>query len=226
MTRRAVIFDMDGVLVDSYEAHFASWNRMLRTKGLEMSHDDFAATFGRTSREIIRQFWPDAAGDDATVAAWDAEKEAAYRAILREHFPAMDGAAELIAALHEAGFALAIGSSGPPENVQVVLECLPHGELFDAKVTGRDVTHGKPHPEVFQKAAAKLGVEPARCAVVEDAPAGVEAALRAGMTPVALTGTAERAKLAEKAAIVVDSLRELSPELLREWIDRSAEPEA
>ena len=218
MSDYAVIFDMDGVLVDSYRAHYESWRRMLGQRGITFTEQQFAETFGRTSREIIRHYWADRVGD-AEITAWDADKEAAYRDIIAADFPEMNGAHELIEALHAAGFVMAIGSSGPPENVQAVLDHLPSGRLITARVDAFDVTHGKPHPEVFLKAAEKLGVEPKRCAVIEDAPAGVEAARRAGMTPIALTGTAPRETLAPGAAIVVDSLRELTPDVVRNLLD-------
>jgi beta-phosphoglucomutase len=218
-----VIFDMDGVLVDSYHAHLESWRRMGEAVGLEMGEQQFAATFGRTTRDIIEYLWGEELAD-ADVAAWDDQKEAAYREILEEDFPEMDGASELLRSLHEAGFRLAVGSSGPPENVELVLRKLRGGAHIAATVSGQEVTQGKPHPEVFLKAAAKLGVEPRNCAVVEDAPAGVEAARRAGMAAIALTGTADRGTLARHAHVVVDSLRELSPESVREVI-RKARPD-
>ena len=222
MTSYGVIFDMDGVLVDSYRTHFESWNRMLSARGLSMTEEQFAATFGRTSREIIRELWPEHVGGDEQVSQWDAEKEAAYRDALRADCPAMDGATELITALSAAGFALAIGSSGPPENVAAVLECLPGAECFSAAVDGTQVSRGKPDPQVFLRAAKKIDVAPHRCAVVEDAPAGIEAARRAGMAAVALTGTAPREALAADAHLVVDSLRELQPDCIRQLIDAAA----
>jgi len=220
MTDLAVIFDMDGVLVDSYRAHFESWRRLAASIGAEMSERQFAATFGRTTQDIIRRLWADRIGD-ADLRGLDDLKERAYREILEADFPEMDGAGELLAALRGAGFALAIGSSGPPENVELVLRRLPGAEHIAAAVDGHEVTHGKPHPEVFLLAAGKLGVQPGDCAVVEDAPAGIEAARRAGMAAIALTGTAERGKLAERAHLVVDSLRELSPERIAELILRA-----
>jgi beta-phosphoglucomutase len=216
--RPAVIFDMDGVLVDSYQAHFESWNRMLADKGLGISIEDFARHFGRTNQDIIPEIWPDEASDPETVSAWSHDKEIAYREILRERFPAMPGAGELIRSLHDAGFDLAIGSSGPPENIQVVLDCLEHSDCFQAQVTGSDVKRGKPDPEVFLKAAEKLGVEPQRCAVVEDALPGLEAARRAGMLPIALTGTTDPRALAQKAHVVVESLTQLDPDRIRSWL--------
>jgi beta-phosphoglucomutase len=120
----------------------------------------------------------------------------------------MDGAVELIDALAAAGFRLAVGSSGPPENVALTLERLARAARFGALVTGRDVTRGKPDPQVFLIAAERLGATPARCIVVEDAPVGVAAAHAAGMASVALVGTVAAERLAG-ADLVVRSLREL-----------------
>ena len=214
-----VIFDMDGVLVDSYRAHLRSWRDTAARHGLALTDADFARTFGRTSRDIIRALWPDRF-NDAEVAQFDAAKEARYREILAEDFPEMPGASDLIRALHEAGFRLAIGSSGPPENVALVLSRLCEGELFDATVNGTEVAHGKPNPDVFLTAARKLGIPPSRTAVIEDAPAGVEAARRAGAVAVGLLGTAPRERLAEHADVVVDTLTHLSPDSIRRAIER------
>jgi beta-phosphoglucomutase len=214
-----VIFDVDGVLVDSYRAHFESWRRMAHAVGLEMDERQFAATFGRTSQDIIRQLWGEHLPPGTDIAALDDLKEAAYRDILRERFPAMDGAGELLASLHKAGFRLAVGSSGPPENVELVIQQLHAERLFQASVNGKQVTHGKPHPEVFLTAAEKLGLAARQCAVVEDAPAGIEAARRAGMAAIALTGTAPPEVLALRAHLVVDSLRDLSPRRIAQLIE-------
>src|SRR4051812_170987 len=194
--RLGVIFDMDGVLVNSFRAHLQSWRRTAQAHGLSMSDEDFRRTFGRTSRDIITNLWP-GKFDDEQAKAFDDQKEAAYREILREEFPAMDGASELIQSLHGAGFKLAIGSSGPPANVALVCEMLPSADLFDATVNGSEISRGKPEPDVFLLGATRLGLEPRQCAVVEDAPAGIEAARRAGMTAIAILGTAPREELAE-----------------------------
>ena len=213
MTRTAVIFDVDGVLIDSYQAHYKSWLQMFAEHGVSFTEQEFRGTFGRTSRDIIAALYG-AVLSDAEMDLWDDRKEALYRDIIRESFPAIDGAVELLDALHAAGFHLGVGSSGPPENIALTLECLERANLFDAVVTRIDVTRGKPDPQVFQIASERLDAEPGQCVVVEDAPAGIEAANRAGMASVALTGTATRAELSH-AKLVVDSLRELTPERLR-----------
>jgi beta-phosphoglucomutase len=217
---QAVIFDMDGVLVDTYRAHCLSWLELAEAEGLHFTEAEFAATFGRTSREIIAHLWSGARYDDARIAELDRRKEAAFRRLIESDFPAMPGAAELLRSLHDAGFRLAVGSSGPPENVALVLDRLGAKGLFEAIVTGEDVTRGKPDPEVFLVAARRLGVPPSRCAVIEDAPAGVAAANAAGMASVGLLSSGRKPDDLTAACVVVRSLSELSPQVLRDLIAR------
>jgi len=222
MHKRAVIFDVDGVLVDSYRAHYEAWKRVGRRAGRPIGEDTFASLFGRRNREIIRLLWGDVL-TEAQAEELGQWKEVQYREVLRTDFRPMDGAAELVDALKAAGFLLAVGSSGPPENVRLALEGLGRAGRFDAIVAGTDVQAGKPDPEVFLKASAKLGLEPRCCVVVEDSTAGIEAAVRAGMAPIALVGTAMREALEQAgAALVVDSLRELSPDRISRLIERAA----
>jgi beta-phosphoglucomutase len=214
----AVIFDVDGVLIDSYRAHFTSWRQLYGELGIDYTEAAFAADFGRTSRDILcRTLGPDTSDD--RVRLLDDRKEAMFREILRVDFPAMDGAKELIDSLAAAGFALAVGSSGPPDNIALALEKLGCADKIAAKITGADVKRGKPDPQVFQLAAERLCMQRISCAVVEDAVHGIEAARRAGMTSIGLTGTANREQL-DSADLVVESLRELNPDVLRKLIRR------
>lgn len=218
MKQPAVIFDVDGVLIDSYHAHFESWKQLYADLDIAYTETAFAADFGRTSRDILRRTLGADFSDDR-VLELDARKEALFRDIIRDSFPAMDGATELLEALAADGFRLAVGSSGPPENIALVLQMLPGGRHVDVAVTGADVRRGKPDPEVFLIAAERLGVPTAACAVVEDAVHGIEAARRAGMRAVALTGTATSAEF-ESADWIVDRLREISPAALRALLSR------
>jgi beta-phosphoglucomutase len=218
MTKLAVIFDADGVLIDSYDAHFASWRQFYGEQGIDYDETAFAADFGRTSRDILRRTLGSDLSDD-WIRNHDERKESLFRDAVRESFPAMDGAVELIDSLVADGFVLAVGSSGPPENIALFLEKLGRAEKFSAVVTGSDVTRGKPDPQVFQLAAERLGVAAPLCAVVEDAVHGIEAARRAGMASIGLTGTVTANTLAS-ADLVVESLRELSPGRIRELIKR------
>jgi beta-phosphoglucomutase len=206
----AVIFDMDGVLVDSYRAHWESWQFMADELGKGLTEEQFVSTFGRTSREIIAEHWGADALTPVEIAEFDKKKEALYRQLVARHFPVMEGAIDLLNDLHEAGFRLAVGSSGPPENVALAVERLGAEALFDALVTGKDVTRGKPDPQVFLVAAQKLGVPPQNCAVVEDAPVGIAAANAAKMVSIALVSTGHTPESVGEAALVVRSLGELS----------------
>lgn len=210
-TQQAVIFDVDGVLVDSYQAHYESWQLACREHDVEMSQDQFVATFGRTSREIIVDLWGEQFTTPGSVAELDDRKEEFFRELLQRDFPAMDGAAELIRDLHQAGFRLAVGSSGPPDNVNLVLDRLQSRSRFDGVVTGIDVRRGKPDPQVFLLAAERIDVASPHCVVIEDAPAGVAAAHRAGMKCIAIASTGRVRETLLEADLVVNSLRELDP---------------
>lgn len=227
--RFGVIFDMDGVLVDSYEAHYESWRRVVEKHGLRFDREDFGRLFGKTGREIMQELWTRGPGgrgrgfdlSEGEMREIDERKEALYREIVAADFPAMPGATALIDALAAAGFALAVGSSGPPENIELTLDQLGRRARFVAVVTGRDVTRGKPDPQVFQIAASKLGLEPRRCAVIEDAPVGVLAARAAGMVAIALLSTGRsRNQFADtgRPDLFIDRLDELTPAEVRALI--------
>jgi HAD superfamily hydrolase (TIGR01509 family) len=219
-SNKGVIFDVDGVLVDSYRSHFRSWQIAAAEQGLEITESQFRETFGRKSHETILDRWGDRLGD-SQVEAFERRKEAAYRELVAQDFPLMDGAAELLKALAAAGFALAIASSGPPENIHLLLDHLPAGDAFSAIVTGADVTRGKPDPQVFVIAAERLGLPPRRCAVIEDSPPGIAAAKAAGALAIGLVSTGHTPESLAAADHRVDSLRELAPPRILQWL---AEP--
>ncbi len=206
----AIIFDMDGVLVDSYRPHLESWVRLAKENGLSLTEPEFASTFGRTSREILREMF--GLHDPEAIVRLDARKETIYRDLIRGRVPAMRGLRPTLEGLREAGYLLAVGSSGPPENVRLVISELSLDRWFKVVITGGDVRKGKPDPEVFLLAATKLGVSPSDCVVVEDAPAGIEAAHRAGMKAIALAGTHQADSL-RGADLVITRLSDLTPQM-------------
>ena len=203
-----VIFDMDGVLVDSYQPHFKSWRLAANQFDKTMTAQQFAAAFGQTSRQIIRQLWGQQITDQF-IDEFDRQKEQLYREIISDDIPAVPGLLKLLEDLHATGAKMAVGSSGPPENVDLVLDKLDIRKYFRAIVTVRDVTRGKPDPQVFLIAAKKLNIPANRCVVIEDAPAGIEAAHRAGMKVVALT-TSHQAEHLEKADLTLPDMTSLS----------------
>lgn len=213
------IFDLDGVLVDSYQAHFRSWRDVAAEEGVDLTEAEFARNFGRTSREIIRTTWPAPVTKEG-ITSIDNRKEEAFRRIISHDFPLMDGARKLISQLRADGFRVAVGSSAPPENVDLALDKLGR-HLFDGVVNGMDVQRGKPDPQVFLLAAEHAGVQPRDCVVIEDARPGVEAAHRAGMACVAFvsTGRSEDDFTPVSPELIVRSLGELTPKILRDLIE-------
>ncbi len=217
--RLGVIFDVDGVLVDSYTAHFHSWLALADESGCHrMTEDEFRATFGRTTRETITELWPRERLTPQVIAELDNRKEVLFRDMLRTSFKPIPGAAELIVALKEAGFGIAAGSSGPPDNVYLILDQLQRRDLFDVVITGVDVSCGKPHPEVFLNCAKHLKLPTSRCAVIEDAVVGVEAANRAGCLSIALVVPPRDVGLFTAAQQIVPELTRLSPAVIQQWL--------
>ncbi|HEY1189774.1 MAG TPA: HAD family phosphatase [Gemmata sp.] len=213
MTTPAILWDVDGTLVDTAEHHFRAWERFAAEIGRPFTRADFAATFGMRNPEILRKQF-DPAADDDLCARWGEQKENHYRASVRaEGTQLLPGVARLLEEFAGAGWRQAVGSSAPQGNLDLLLSVTNTRRYFGAVVTGDDVTRGKPDPEVFLIAASRLGADPGRCVVFEDAAAGVEAARAGGMKCVAVTfvGHHPVEKLrAAGADIVVASLDEVT----------------
>lgn len=194
----AVIFDMDGVLVLTEEAHWKSWLEAARPRGAELSYAAFKSCFGRINPDCIPiLFGPRSA--EETIAIAD-EKEAAFRRIVSERVPLVPGIVEFLTSLRNLGVRLGVGSSGPPENVKALVEGGGIARFFFATVDGSQVRRGKPAPDVFLTCAQRLEVSPAGCAVIEDAPVGIRAAVAAGMLAVGVATTHPEAELREAGA--------------------------
>jgi beta-phosphoglucomutase len=210
-TTHAVIWDVDGTLVDTAELHFAAWERLARTIGKPFTRADFAATFGQRNPEIIRQLFGTHYGD-AEIADLGFRKEEFYRAAARQGVELLPGARSLLEGLHAAGFRQAIGSSAPLANLDLILGITHTLRFFDAIVSAEDTQRGKPDPQVFLVAADKLGVPSLHCLVMEDAVAGVQAAKAAGMKCVAVRFVGhhpESALVSAGADLVVPSLEQV-----------------
>ncbi|MHC4518993.1 MAG: HAD family hydrolase [Planctomycetota bacterium] len=204
-----VIFDFDGVLVDSGWAHRQAWYDLAEAEGLAMSDAFFSATFGMQNDTILPMLYPGITkGEIERLSDW---KEQRYRDLVRSRPEPAEGAMALLGDLKAKGFKVAIGSSAPRANVEVFREALQLDHHIDARVTKEQVTEGKPSPRTFLKAAEALSLPPGRCAVVEDAVHGVEAGKAGGMPVVAVTTTRTREELS-LADRVVDSLAELEAE--------------
>lgn len=214
---KAVIWDMDGVVADTAPYHFKAWQQVFKRRGVEFTEADFRRNFGQRNDTIIR----DILGESLSQSEIDAivsEKEEDFRSRVRDNIKPLPGAIELIKSLREHGFSIALASSAPVENIQLVLKGLGISNCFQAIVWGREVREGKPSPQGFLLAAKKLGVASGNCIVIEDAVAGVTAAKRAGMHCLAVTNTHPRMSLME-ADLVVDTLEAVTVDDLEQTLE-------
>lgn len=199
---------MDGVIADTAPYHLKAWQEVFRERGVNFTAEDFRRNFGQRNDTIIGN----TLGEDIPQSEIDviaSDKERNFRHRVRQNIKPLPGAIKLITSLKEHGFSVALASSAPVENIQLVIRGLGIESSFQAIVSGREVTKGKPNPQVFLLAAERLGVEPRDCIVIEDAIAGVAAAKRAGMYCLAVTNTHPRHSLTE-ADFVVDTLEVVS----------------
>ncbi len=204
-----VLFDWDGVVIDSSSQHERSWELLAAERGLPLPEGHFKAGFGKKNEVIIPALgW---SSDPDMVRELADRKEELYRSLVAaEGVVVLPGARELLSALKEAGIPRAVGSSTPRGNLDALFAATGLDALFDAVVCGSDVTHGKPHPEVFLAGARSLALEPERCVVIEDAFAGIEAARNAGMKVIGVATTHPLESLAG-CDLAVRSLAEVTP---------------
>lgn len=198
-----VIFDMDGVLADTGPIHFESWVKMANEIDVEFTREFFEDTFGQQSVIITRKLLGDEVDDKELVKRANL-KELYYREMVKDKLEPLPGAIELIKTLKDKQFKLAVGSSGPPENVELLLNSLKVKKYFDVIITAAEVSKSKPEPDVFLIAAKKVNVKPENCIVIEDAPVGIEAAKRADMKSIAITTTHDKNELSSADLIVKD----------------------
>jgi tRNA threonylcarbamoyl adenosine modification protein YeaZ len=206
--RTAVIWDMDGTIVDTAAQHFKAWQTVFKSHGVAFSREDFKKGFGLRNDDIIRDVLGSQVAPEE-IASISREKTEIFReAVRREGVGPMPGAIELLAALHQREIPMAVASSAPRQNVDTFLKMLGIESYFKAIVSGEEVARGKPDPQIFLLAAEKLNAEPCCCAVIEDAVGGIAAAHAADMRTIGVAANHPRESL-KLADMVVDSLAEL-----------------
>jgi HAD superfamily hydrolase (TIGR01509 family) len=207
LSKYGVLWDLDGVLIESSRQHLESWMSVLPRFGLTMSMELHEQTFGMNNREILTIMLGELPEVDLLRRiSW--EKESAFREIIRGTVEPLMGAVELLEQLHSAKVRQAIASSAPEENIHVVVDALQIRGYFQALVSGHDLP-AKPDPAVYLEAARQIELGPVACVVVEDAVVGVHGAKKAGMRAVGVT-TTHPASALQGADLIVDSLLDLS----------------
>lgn len=212
MGRTVAVFDWDGVVIDSARAHEQSWGELAREEQRVLPADHFLRGFGKRNEVIIPEIlqWTQ---DPAEVRRLSLRKEALYRVIARQgQMHVLPGVFTLLQALQAAGVPCVIGTSTQKENLELAFELFGLGVYFQGAVTSEDVRRGKPDPEVFLKACALAGGDPAVSFVFEDSFSGIQAGLAGGFLTIALATTNTPAALAPyHAHRIVKDLSEVDP---------------
>lgn len=212
--KRAVIFDMDGVIVDSEPAHIKAEKQILMQHGVKVTTEDLRAYTGTTAEFEFT----DLIGKHhlrATPEQLIREKDVVLFELLEKETQPTKGVIALIRDLKQHGFKLGIASSGRRKLVFYFLKKLKIEHLFDTVVCAEDITHSKPHPEIFLKAAERLREEPKNCIVIEDSKLGVEAAKRAGMICVGFRNPNSGNQDLSKADLIIDDFTKLDIQSLQ-----------
>ena len=214
----AVIWDMDGIIADTAQYHHKGWQIVFRRRGINYTEEDFRHNTGKRSDTIIREVLGKKIPQNE-VKEIIQEKDATFRRLMGQNIKPFPGVLKLITSLKEHGFKIAIASSAPMENIQLITQNLKIHNYFDAITSGWEVTKGKPHPQTFLLAAEKLRVAAEDCIVIEDAISGVAASKRAGMRCIAVTNTTSREEL-RRADLIIDTLEAITVDDLNKLLDR------
>jgi beta-phosphoglucomutase family hydrolase len=189
MATWAALFDWDWVIIDSARAHKRSWERLAEDVNRPLPDDHFLRGFGMRNEVIFPDIlqW---SRDPDEIHQWSQQKESLYREVIREEgVTILPGVIRYLKSLQEANIPCVIGTSTQRANVEFILEMTELRPFFQDMVTSEDVSHGKPDPEVFLKAAERAGLPPENCVVFEDALYGIQAAKAGGMAAVGVLTT-------------------------------------
>lgn len=205
----AALFDMDGVLVHTNPYHKQAFKEFLNKHNVSLTDEELKEhVYGRTNAEIFPYIFR----EDYTPekgAKWADEKEATFRELYKEDIQPVKGLINFLGELKKEGIRTAVGTSAPKENLDFIIDSLNLRGYFDAFLHSADVSRGKPDPEIYLKAAARLDADPTSCVVLEDSIAGVQAGLNAGMKVIAVTTTHTPEEFGN-AHLVIDHFDEIS----------------
>ena len=200
----AVIFDMDGVIVDSNPYHAQAWIQFCKDYNVPLNEDEIPKLiYGKTNKVALKEvFKKDFSPEEADRLG--EEKEAIYRELHQKDMEPVKGLIPFLRMLKQNNIATAVATNAPVSNLNFTLERINIRQYFDKLIDATMVKEGKPDPDIYLKAAEKLNMAPEKCIVMEDSIPGVEAGLRANMKVVALTTTHSREELAHTHLVIED----------------------
>jgi len=214
--RVAFLFDMDGTIADTMPFHLQAWMELLPELGVRMAPEEFLRkTSGKMNHQILREVLGIPVSDE-DLEVFDARKESLFRTLCRPSLRPIGGLMGFLTDARQQGIRMAVATAAGKANREFTLDGLGITAYFDAVVGAEDVRSGKPNPEIFLRAAERVGAAPSACVVFEDALSGVEAAARAGMKAVALTTSLPAGEFAGHPAVIriADDYTSLRPQAL------------
>lgn len=198
---KAILFDLNGTMVDDMSFHIDSWHTILTGLGAHMTREETKKQCYGKNHELLERVFPGRFNDEEK-DKMEIEKETRYQNLFRPLLKLIDGLEAFMQHAHDKGIKMGIGSAAIMFNIDFVIDGLNIRHYFDAIVSANDVKISKPDPETWLQCAAKMDIDPADCLVFEDAPKGVESAQRAGMDVVVITTMHEEAEFAQYKNIV------------------------
>jgi HAD superfamily hydrolase (TIGR01509 family) len=212
----AVIFDMDGVIVDSNPYHKEALKEFCDSRGYHLSEAEMREKiFGRTNKDwLTRLFGKEISPGE--LRQFEEEKESLFRQLIEPHIKPVDGLLSFLESLEENQIPRAVATSAPPANVSFTLEKTGTARFFSFVINGNDVSHSKPHPEIYLKTAAAIDFSPHCCLVIEDSLSGVAAAREAGCQVIGITTTHSKDELRHTQK-VIDNFYEIRVEELEQF---------
>lgn len=215
MFPEAVIFDLDGTLVDNNPYHIEAWRAFYNKIGKPFTKEEYTKNInGRINRDIFNYVFNTTLAPEL-IEEYSQEKEAMYRDLYKPHIKPIDGLLDFLEELEAAKIPKAIATSGLAPNINFMFEHVPIQKYFFGVIDASHVTQGKPHPEIFLKAAISVNAVPSDCVAFEDSVAGIRSAKAAGMKVVALT-TTHTAEEVKEADLIIKDYTEISLTKLRE----------
>ncbi|MBS1977396.1 MAG: HAD family phosphatase [Bacteroidetes bacterium] len=212
----AVIFDMDGVIIDSNPYHKISLRQFASRHGYTLSEQELKERiFGRTNRQWLLNLFGNIPNEQ--IRRYADEKEGLFREIFRPHCKPVKGLLSFLEMLDQQGIPRAVATSAPPANVSYTLELTQTGKYFPVILDDTFVTNGKPHPEIYLKASAALEMDPSNCIVIEDSLSGIAAGKAAGCKVIGITTTHSAEELYD-ADFVIDDFENLGLDKLNEIV--------
>lgn len=217
MALQAVIFDLDGTLIDNNPYHIKAWKEYLKRNGRELTEEEYRSNFnGRTNLDVV-EYLHGRKMSNEEAAPYYLEKEAMYRELYQPFIAPVPGLLEFLEQLQLHHIPMAIATSGITVNIEFMFDHLPIRKYFKEVIHSAHIKKGKPDPEIYIRSAEKLGVDPSGCIAFEDALVGIKSAKDAGMKVIALTTTHTVKELSE-ADVVIENYTQINVQLLENLI--------